>query len=219
MAGVLLLATDPFKLQRTTTWIAVAAMLVLFLIATGHGLTGRADGALIDARNRMSLSRLQLVAWTLLVVSAVITAGFWNVAHGTVGLDFKIPEELWALLGISTGSLVASHLVIKPQDPNAPDPTKAGSDRNATVNDAQWRDLIQGEAKDNASYVDLSRVQMLFFSLAVIAAYAYALNVMFGAVDPTTNALASIKEFPTVSDGMVALIAISHAGYLARKAV
>src|SRR6266849_9723301 len=73
LGALLLVATDPFNLPRPTTWFGVAAMLVLFLIATGHGLTGRADGVLIDARNRMSLSRLQLSAWTVLVVSAMIT--------------------------------------------------------------------------------------------------------------------------------------------------
>jgi hypothetical protein len=217
LVGIVVFATDLLKLPRIYDWLGVVAMFVTFLIVIGYALTGRVVGVFIDGRNRLSLSRLQLTLWTVLVVSAFIAAGIWNLAHGVGGLDIKIPEELWALMGISTTSLVASHLILS-SDPAKP-ATKAGSDANTSSKEAAWRDLVEGEAQANANYVDISRVQMLFFTLTIFVAYGYALVAMFTAVDPATKVAAAITDFPALSQGMIALIGISHAGYLTRKAV
>src|SRR5437773_7213836 len=182
LVGIVVFATDVLKLSRIYDWLGVVTMLVTFLVVIGHAITGRVVGVLIDGRNRMSLSRLQLTLWTVLVVSAYVAAGVWNLAHGVGNLDIKVPEELWALMGISTTSLVASHLILS-SDPAKP-ASKAGSDANASVREAAWRDLVEGEAQTNANWVDLSRVQMLFFTLTVFLAYGYALFAMFAAVDP-----------------------------------
>jgi hypothetical protein len=79
-------------------WLLVLAVLTGLLIAVGREITGaeqivqlrsgraesrfspgRFDGILIDSRNKISLSRLQLVLWTLVVLSAWTTLALHRV--------------------------------------------------------------------------------------------------------------------------------------------
>jgi len=61
----------------------------------------------------------------------------------------------------------------------------------------------------------LSKVQMFFFTVVIAVAYVVALwDIM------STDAIYGANfTFPAVSDGMVALLGISNAGYLAAKGV
>src|SRR5215470_15702029 len=43
------------------SWIACIVLLTAFLVVAGQGTTGVLGGALIDQRNKMSLSRLQMI--------------------------------------------------------------------------------------------------------------------------------------------------------------
>jgi hypothetical protein len=99
--------------SRLLTWWVIVALFVISLGTIGHGLVGRPLGAFIDQRNRMSLSRLQLVVWTIAILSGFLTIALWNL-H-TPGnddpLNIGMPEQLWWLLGISTTSLVGSPLI------------------------------------------------------------------------------------------------------------
>jgi hypothetical protein len=93
-------------------WIITMGSLIIIFMAVGHGFTGKLWGLLIDRRNMLSLSKLQMLLWTLLVISGYITlVGIFlnnDVEHP---LDIGIPATLWALMGISTASLVGSPLV------------------------------------------------------------------------------------------------------------
>jgi hypothetical protein len=114
-----LVTGDP--VSRVLTWWVIGAVLLVSLCVIGHGIVGRPLGFLIDDRNRMSLSRLQLVAWTLVVLSGFYTIVLWKIRIGdTNPLNVSIPQELWWLMGISTTSLVGSPLVksIKKNAPN-----------------------------------------------------------------------------------------------------
>jgi hypothetical protein len=101
------------SISSLITWWVMLVLLTLFVLILGHGTTGRFVGALIDQRNKISLSRLQLVIWTIVILSAFITAAFWNLINSKVGpLRIALPSEVWLLLGISTASLVGSPLIL-----------------------------------------------------------------------------------------------------------
>src|SRR5205085_3845839 len=76
-------ARFPFLLDKNdastnvSTWIIMAALLILFMFVLGDGISGRPLGILIDQRNRMSLSRFQMILWTIVVLSGWITAAIW----------------------------------------------------------------------------------------------------------------------------------------------
>lgn len=87
-------------------------LLGVFTIITGHGTVGLWLGLLIDPQNRMSLSRLQLIFWTLVVLSGFLAAALGNIAAGAPSpLAIASPPQLWLVMGISTTSLVSSQLI------------------------------------------------------------------------------------------------------------
>lgn len=69
---------------RGWTFVGVAALLAINLMIVGYLVNGRPAGAFIDSRNRLSLSKLQAAAWTVIVLAAFATAAASNaVAPGS----------------------------------------------------------------------------------------------------------------------------------------
>src|SRR5689334_8393518 len=99
--------------QITLFWLVNMISLAVFAIIAGRGITGLWRGVLIDERNKMSLSRLQLALWTILILASFLTAALINIHKGQPPdpLSIAIPETLWGLMGISTASLVGSPLI------------------------------------------------------------------------------------------------------------
>jgi hypothetical protein len=232
--------TKPFETRGIRwVWCAVMVLLAAFVVVAGHGITGYWRGAFIDSKNKISLSRFQMTVWTILIVSAYLTAVMLNINRGqpdptAIALD----ATLWMLMGISTTSLVGSPLIESRKkeaaktavgSPPAEERTfellsQQGVDTdkveiegqlvvNKSPEDASWGDLFRGEDVGNAGHLDLGKIQMFYFTLITVFAYGMAVAEMFR----TTPF--GIEGFPSLSSGIVALLGISHAGYLANKAV
>lgn len=226
--------------DRLWAWLLTLILLAFFAMVAGHGIMGLWRGLLIDEQNRMSLSRLQMMLWTIVVLSGFLTAGLSNLAGGArEPLSIAIPSELWLLMGISTTSLIGSPLIKsakkgKPANPEETDrsfslmavqrriePDKIkdamGSEGQLVYNvrpeESAVSDLFKGEETGNAAHLDLGKVQMFYFTLILVLAYAVALGTLFA------NAAGKIAEFPALDTGMVALLGISHAGYLTYKGI
>src|SRR5215217_3327844 len=96
----------------TALWIILMALLAVAIVLIGHGITGRFEGFLIDSRNKMSLSRLQLILWTIVILPALLAAAVFNFSTEVEDpLNITVPPEVWGLLGISAGSLVGSGII------------------------------------------------------------------------------------------------------------
>lgn len=219
--------------NHKTAWVATAALIVVFVAIAGKAVVARWSGILIDARNVVSLSRFQMVAWTVVVLSAYLTAALYNIYIGVdEPLAIGLPKELWLAMGISTASLVGTPMVLAPkktQDTNfkALQDTLALSGQaladakvqgqvlgNSDPSLAKWSDMITGDEVTNGAHVDLAKVQMLFFTLAIVVAYVFALWRIFKYAQPD-----GITDFPMLDDSTLALLGISHSGYLINKAV
>jgi hypothetical protein len=219
---------------RGWAWLATLILLTLFAAVAGHGITGLWRGLLIDERNKISLSRLQMILWTIIVLSGFFIASLSNVSIGKDSpLSIGIPAELWILMGISTTSLVGSPLILsnkkdKPikedektrtfglMERQGVDVNKLDHKGQVVVNklleDAQMSDLFKGEEIGNAAQVDLAKIQMFYFTLILVIVYAVALGKLLAGGT-------AIAQFPPFDKSMVALLGISHAGYLTSKAV
>ena len=225
-------------------WYSILLALALFVLVSGHAITGRWTGALIDGRNVMSLSRFQIILWTLLLLSAFLVAAVHNIflAHNLLAsslqsgpLNISIQPELWALMGISTASLVGSPLILSDKMTKTPNSSEVSStfeslkqqgDEDSTlgtkghivvntdISKARWSDMITGEEVGNASHLDVARLQMLFFTLITVLAYAVELGSKFSG-----DVSHGITDLPALDKSMIALIGISHTGYLTAKAV
>ena len=221
--------------SERAAWLGIALLMTLFVAISGKSLTGRWQGILVNERNVMSLARFQMTVWTLVLVSAYLTAAFYNIYIGVdEPLAIGVPQELWLALGISTTSLVGSPLVLAQKKSQAPDPAALAATRaqlvllaqpggdtnqgrllgNSQPDMAVWSDMVTGDETSNGAHVDLAKVQMLFFTIAIVAAYAFALWRTFKFAQPD-----GITDFPALDDSTIALLGISHAGYLMNKAV
>ncbi len=216
--------------QGWYSWLVVAFSLTMFAFALGHFAHGRTFGILISDQNRFSLSRLQLVLWTLLIISAFLVIAFWRITLRYPNpLQFGFPNELWALLGISGGSFVGSALILHQKE--AKEATETAEERfqehqastglvgntgllaeRASPKEARFLDMFIGDEKGNADSIDLTKVQLFFFTIAAVLAYGAAIYATL-AVDPSRGSL------PTLDPSLVTIIGISHAGYLTFKAV
>ena len=78
-------------------------------------------------------------------------------------------------------------------------------------------DLFQGDEIGDYYLVDLSKVQMFFFTVAIVVSYAAALAGILNDQAALMNPLG--VDFPSFSSSLNALLAISHAGYLTVKSV
>jgi hypothetical protein len=218
-------------------WLILMVLLGFCFVVIGKGTTGVWEGLLIDTRNKMSLSRLQLILWTLVVLSAFLTVALFNIRNTQMAdpLHIKVPSQVWGLLGNSTVSFVTA-ATIKSQKKNlsvsdevtqrttealrkvGDDPKKLADPQGALVayerpRDAGVSDLFKGDEVVAAAYLDLGKVQVFFFTLIIVFAYAAEIGaLLYGAPHP-------IKALPDLSTGIVALLGISHAGYLTSKAV
>ena len=222
---------------RLGTWLLIMALLGGSFVLIGHGVSGLLRGCLIDNRNRLSLSKLQLFLWTALVLSAFLTLAAFRVHAGEADpLDIGVPTEVWALLGISTASSVGSAAVkyakrnasvdttatdtaldrtraAMPQE----DPGNLGREgllvTRATPQDSRVSDLFTGDEVGSAAQLELGKVQMFFFTLVVVFAYGIAVGGGFYSAGGVPKAL------PDLSEGMVVLLLISHAGFLGAKSI
>lgn len=215
-------------------WVASVVLLLAFVAVAGYSITGRWIGALIDERNIVSLSRFQMALWTCLLLSAFLAAALINLTldHATA-LDIRFPPELWALMGISMTSLVGSPLILatksnKPADAAetrstielldeqgaGPTENKGQLIVNRDIASARWSDLFTGEEVGNAARLDLTRIQMFFFTVVTAIAYGVGIFYMFWTLPKT-----GIHELPALNQSLIALIGISHGGYLTAKAI
>jgi hypothetical protein len=203
----------PFQL----TWAVIAAVMLVLLMLGGCWIVGRPLGILVNSQNKMSLEHLQVVLWTWLMISA-----FLAVAINSKTMNIEVPNELLALMGISIGSVAGSVIVngtkVTQQPASSVPANVQGVLRqgllpmNAAPAGAELSDLFRGEELTNNSYIDISKVQMFFFTIAMVIGYAMLLaRCTFDAPD-------GLIKFPEFSASAVALLGISHAGFLTIKA-
>ncbi|NUM46374.1 MAG: hypothetical protein HUU38_16855 [Anaerolineales bacterium] len=219
-------------------WGAAAALLVMMLIYLGlsEEKTPLWYGVLVEKnRNRASLSRLQVTLWTVVIISAYLAVALIRTMPEALDppapdcqetdeddctpqpLNIAFPNEIWLALGISTVSFAGSSL-IKTNKRNKyqanllaqPSPETAIIPYQAK--EPKIRDIFYGDDVGNQDTIDLSKVQMFFFTVALITVYSFAIGSFI-----TNDALIRAPhtfEFPAFSSSMTVILAISHAGYL-----
>ncbi|AKQ64138.1 hypothetical protein A176_001050 [Myxococcus hansupus] len=210
--------------------VGTTAMLTAGLLVLGKAISGVPLALLISERNLMSLSRFQALVWTVVVMGGYLTMTLARVkAGGQSAVGVAIPQELWIAMGIATTSLLGTPLVLGAKRARSPDEklvqntseqlaeptTDIDAHRqgvlyaNPHLTDARMADMFQGDEVGNTAHIDLAKVQMFYFTL--IAATGYFMDVAMAVMRKSHDAL------PELSQGMLALLAISHGGYLLGK--
>lgn len=212
------------------SYVATSAVLAAFMLVLGQAISGTPFGVLVNERNLMSLSRFQAAVWTIVVIAGYLTMVVARIKSGTANaVDVGIPQELWLAMGISSTSLLGTPLLLSGKRQRKPDarmvesaasqlsePKKDLENQrvgvlyaNKSIQDARIADIFQGDEVGNTAHVDLAKVQMFYFT--VISAVSYFADVSTSVMRGATDGL------PPLSQGLIALLAISHGGYLVSK--
>jgi len=191
---------------REDTWLVTLGLFIGILAVAGVGCGRGLAGIFIDDRDRISLSRFQLIVWVALLISALFTAGLTNtlpITNADGPLAIKIPPQVWALLGVGGFSAVAAPGLLK-----ARQRLHGDVEIRSSADQATWMDLILSDT--NSAVIDITKLQQLAFTVLLVAVYA-------GGLWNTLQGEAPINGFPTIDTGFVALLTISHATYLGGK--
>jgi hypothetical protein len=194
------------------TFLGLAALLLIFAALVGWGITGHVGGLLEDPMKgrRMSLSRLQALAWTFLVIAAYLNAFIVNIAGNFQDpLNVAIPGELLVAMGISIGSLAGAKIVLAVKESKNPPGAEPAVVKSQSP---RWSDLFQGDTPETADSLDLGKIQMFYITIALVLGYGIVVAAKFAHVK------GGISTLPNLDPAFVALLAISHAGYLTTKA-
>jgi hypothetical protein len=213
--------------------VLVTLLILLIMGVLGNAITKRPLGILINERNLMSLSRFQMAIWTAVVLGAYFTFALVRIRHGENNpLNITIDKNLWWVLGISTTSLVGAPFILSTKKDKTPAPSVApkisalvgespddiNTNRQGTlyanenISDALVTDMFQGDELINTAQIDLAKVQMFFFT--IIAAISFFVMAYDMLVTKST-----LDTLPLLPEGLIALLGISHGGYLTSKSI
>jgi hypothetical protein len=191
-------------------WWLVSLVVLLFLAGwvgkqtkNGQGILG----VLIDVRGRYSLTHLQIVLWTIVILSSVLGV---LVSNGFDTKDFQIPVQLLGLMGISAGSGILATGVKASKDTGT-QAKKVARKGRFTLSDGEPETItphfaqvwLEEEGDQADKVVSITKYQNFIFTLVILCVYV-------------TMAWKSGK-LPTLPDNVVWLIGISHAGYVGGK--
>jgi len=169
---------SPDRRGSTSIGTPLAGLLLsitLLCIAVGLGQTGRVFGIWISPQNRVSLGRMQVTLWTVVILGTYAAIALFNVGmlgelvrnavaagdeQAVTGLVTfpEISSTILALLGISVGTAMLS-AVIKSVKPSIADAATGAPDAKVT----RWTDLMsQGplERRPSPKYASLADIFM-----------------------------------------------------------
>ena len=223
--------------------VLVTLFMVLMMMVLGFTTTNRPLGILINERNLMSLSRFQMIVWTVAVLSGYLTFALMRIKMMAMGspngnplsdpLAIGIDWHLWGLLGISTTSLVGAPLLLNAKKAQEPAPTVTQKTAqmvneseqdvitnrqgtlyaNTKLSDARVADMFEGDELMNTARIDVAKVQMFYFTIVAVICFFVMLFKMLVAGN------SNLDNLPSLPEGFVALLGISHAGYLTSKSI
>jgi hypothetical protein len=231
------------ELSLVLPLICTMVSMAILMLAAGLAWKGLWFGVLVDERNRISMSRVQQVAWTILLLSGVIVMAWFNAAlmggpdAANAGFELfpSMVGQLWAALGINLAvTPILSSAILDSKAAPQQGQTQLGLrsfvrpaalDTNPSPSEYSWLDLVTGETTDTENQLDVGRIQHLVISGGLLTTYFMALigwldHIPGSAVtDAIANHKALFADMPGVGSGtFVGLLAVSHAGYLAFKA-
>lgn len=212
-------------------WTIMAFLFILFAGLIGRKATyvgpdgtektGMWIGILVDERLRFSLTKLQMVLWTLVFLSLLSAVFLARLLDGdpSDALQITVPQEILILVGISASSAVLTTAVKSPRTDMirnqamhlmsaSPQASASGVIMGMPSHFSQVFLVEQGEAMDKV--VDVTKFQNFFLTVIAVGAYVVmAASQLAGTASPA--------GLPGFSQDLLWFIGISHAAYVGGK--
>lgn len=230
-------------------WGANMLIFIIILSQISKGLGLPWYGFLIDkTRKRFSLSRLQLVIWTVMILSAYMSinfTAFWgyffDICCGDIPRPQNIDSSVLMLMGISTGSALAAPVVnqVKSSLSNSSDNKNKeakGSDSSSTFENILYNAhypkqrasnignlYINGDIK-KTSILDIFRGEEVkdydLIDMSKVQNFIFTLvAVVFYGFELAVTLSGDNPTLPVVNANLINIILISHSYYIVSKAV
>ena len=156
--------------------------------------------------------------WILLGISGTGLVGSSLIKSQKRTANTAKEDEAKAKMGPEVTRLDNTNLFVAAADPDNPAPTDpVVAEGVLTVNphpkDSRWSHMFEAEEMGNKDHLSLEKIQMFYFTIILVLAYAAAMAAIFA--DPSGK----IGGLPLLDDSMVVLLGISHATYLTGKAI
>jgi len=183
----------------------VVMWLLAGLVANAWDPFRLAEGA----DRRLSVSKLQWLLWTAVVVFGYVATLVARGLNGGFGTALTLPSNLLIAMGFSattmvtakgiTTAYVAQGRVVKPQTP------PAGA--------SYYSDLVQ----DDTNQTDLSKVQLLIWT--AIALGMFVVNVILNINAINASHTPGDTSLPDIDNALMVLMGLAQGGYLGKKLV
>ncbi len=217
------------------SWAASAGVLIVLAVSLGWRvrLPDKPNqrlklwilAILVDNRGRFSLNRLQLVAWSLVVISLISGVFFGRLFAGVANpLQFTIPDRVLGLLGISVGAGVTAGAIKATKktkaegQPIARIPAGKATSKLATYQATNREPFLsqvfmleEGDYADDV--VDVTKFQGFGITVVLVVAYVAAAIHMIVKMKVAGH----VKSLPDISGTFLVLLGISYGGYLGGK--
>jgi hypothetical protein len=245
-ASLLSLIHLPIPFPVYWLWLLTMAVFVADGIAIGYYFKERWSGIFINERKCMSLSRVQVALWSLLILSAFFTILVVRFRSGAADpMNIGIDLQVWALMGISLGSLAGRTAIMGKKGVTMQDKAKVEKVVNENTIKTAAKQLKKNEdtvkkqiessesvlysheSDKDANLMDMFQGDEVVnkwvvdigkvqtLFFTVITIAAYA-SAIWALLLHT--AIGSITALPPMTDGFVAVLGVSHAGLLANSA-
>lgn len=195
------------------SWAGSAAVIVLLAVFLGYkvGVGTGPLGILIDGRGRYSLNHLQLVAWSIVILSLIcgVFLGRW-IEGLSDPLGFSIPSQVLGLLGVAGGSAVIAGAVKSTKDTASSAQVAASSG----VDKPRLSQIFLAEEGAFADQViDVAKFQGFIVTVVLIIAYVgLAIQTISDA-----GSVAQLTSLPDFSPTFLTLLGISQGTYVLGK--
>lgn len=186
----------------------------------GSAIKPSALGILIDNRGRFSLNHLQLVVWSIVIISLISGVFFGRLIDDAEPLAFSIPDRVLGLIGISLGSAVTVGAIKASKASKSAAAATAGEKAPlatlAVTGDepffSQVFMLEEGELADQV--VDVTKFQSFGITIILVVAYvAMAIHQ----ISELKGGAGGMTSLPDLSGTFLVLLGISYAGYAGGK--
>lgn len=196
-------------LDPATQWSLVIGLVAIFVIwliygkiAQDYWLKKLVEGA----DRRASSSKLQWTLWTIVILFTFITIYIARGMNGVWDPVQEIPQNALIAMGFSITTMAAAKAI-----------TTEGVASGQITKPPKTNGSFLGDIiKDESGHPDLSKVQMMSWTLIAIVTYIlYLVNI----VSTETGVIEEVLKFPDIPAALMVLMGLGQGAYIGKKLV
>jgi len=176
--------------------LALCVLWVVFGVASGWNVIKLFEGA----DGRPSTSKFQFWLWTIVVIFAYSTIYAMKVSTGHFEAITDIPNNVLIAMGMSIASATAAKSITA---------SYVSSGRLTKTAVPSGTVGIGALFQDDTAFPDLSKVQIIAWTLIAIATYLVAVVSKVHSSD--------FSKFPDIDTSLMVLMGLGHGAYLGKK--